>query len=296
MTSILEQVLTTFGRREIVKFRDVTAVENAIAKIAEKGPGKLQVIADFDSTLSRHHVNGVRCDSSPGVLTRSKLMPEEFKKTGMALFHKYYPIEICHELTVDEKIPHMVEWYTQSQANIVKAGFTKTRIREFVAGSTCILRENTNHMLKVLHDANIPVLVFSAGVGNVLEEVLAAAGALFPNKKIVSNFMEFDDEERILAFKKPLIHTFNKHEIASMEVEYFASVAERNNVLLLGDCLGDHEMDKGVQNPDAVLKIGFLNDRLEERLPAFMEAFDIVILDDQSMDFVNALLKFILKQ
>lgn len=117
-------------------------------------------------------------------------------------------------------------------------------------------------MLENLHKANVPVLIFSAGVGNIVKEVLVHKNTFYPNKRIVSNFMVFDETGKISGFAEPMIHTFNKQEIGALEVEYFVSVKERTNVILLGDCIGDANMDRGVQNPDAVLKIGFLNDKV----------------------------------
>jgi hypothetical protein len=52
----------------------------------------------------------------------------------------------------------------------------------------------------------VPVLIFSAGVGDVLEEVLRREDAFFPNLKVVSNYMEFDETGRLRTFKDPLIH------------------------------------------------------------------------------------------
>ena len=52
-------------------------------------------------------------DCSWGVLEHYKeLSPEYLRKTA-ALKALYHPIELDHRLTNEEKIPHMVEWYTQ---------------------------------------------------------------------------------------------------------------------------------------------------------------------------------------
>lgn len=39
----------------------------------------------------------------------------------------------------------------------------------------------------------MPVFIFSAGLGDVLEEIIRQAGVYHPNVKVVSNFMDFDD-------------------------------------------------------------------------------------------------------
>lgn len=49
-------------------------------------------------------------------------------------------------------------------------------------------------------------------------------------------------------------------------------------------------MATGVKDPNVILKIGFLNTSVEDHLAAYMENYDVVLVDDQSMDFVNAIL------
>lgn len=39
----------------------------------------------------------------------------------------------------------------------------------------------------------MPVFIFSAGLGDVLEEIIRQAAVYHPNVKVVSNFMDFDD-------------------------------------------------------------------------------------------------------
>lgn len=45
-------------------------------------------------------------------------------------------------------------------------------------------------------------------------------------------------------------------------------------------------------NPDGLLRIGFLNDRVE-RLPQYLEAYDLVILDDPDFEVPLNLVKLI---
>lgn len=88
-----------------------------------------------------------------------------------------------------------------------------------------------------------------------------------------------------------MIHVFNKNQraIAAHE-EYFSLLADRPNVILLGDNEGDAAMGHGVQDPKAMIKIGFLYHHPEERLEKFMEMFDIVLINDQTMSVPQQIL------
>lgn len=58
-------------------------------------------------------------------------------------------------------------------------------------------REGYENFFDKLQQHSIPVFIFSAGIGDVLEEVIRQAGVYHPNVKVVSNFMDFDDKVRI---------------------------------------------------------------------------------------------------
>ncbi len=58
-----------------------------------------------------------------------------------------------------------------------------------------------------------------------------------------------------------------------------------------GDNLGDAEMARGMEGIECIVKIGLLHDHVEQRMQQFQEAFDIVLLNDASMEFVHELVK-----
>jgi 5'-nucleotidase len=120
-------------------------------------------------------------------------------------------------------------------------------------------------MLQMLSEAQVPVLVFSAGIGDILEEVLIKYDAYFPNIKIISNYMVFDRKGMLIGFKSPIIHTFNKNEaVLGENKEYFTDFSHRQNVILLGDSDGDADMGSGMENTGDILKIGFLNSKVSK--------------------------------
>ena len=64
-----------------------------------------------------------------------------------------------------------------------------------VPPSTC--REGYENFFGKLQQHGIPVFIVSAGIGDVLEEVIRQAGVYHSNVKVVSNFMDFDENVRM---------------------------------------------------------------------------------------------------
>lgn len=110
---------------------------------------------------------------------------------------------------------------------------------------------------------------------------------------IVSNFIRYDDEGKLISFQDHVIHSFNKNEQEIHGTSYFQTILTRPNVILLGDTLGDVGMIAGMKNLRQILKIGFLNQSTPAKLEVYKRAYDLVICDDQSFDLPNAILKAI---
>ncbi|KAK8771414.1 hypothetical protein V5799_025344 [Amblyomma americanum] len=281
-------------QKPCVRMKDPERVEELVCKLIKGGPKKLQVVTDFDHTISRSHYNGKPCRSTHSVLESSSLISEEYRLQAQRIHDKYHPIEIDPNMSTAEKIPHMVEWYSRSHAILVNCGVKKSDIPELVAGSSIMLRDGCESFFEMLHEHQIPTLVFSAGLGDILEEALRHFQCHFPNLKFISNYMQFDEEGNITGFKGELIHMYNKNSCHMTSPEYHQAVKEKTNIVLLGDSLGDIDMLAGGHLQDVVLRIGFLNTKIEERLPQFLNSFDIVLLDDQTMDVVNGILRKII--
>lgn len=78
----------------------------------------------------------------------------------------------------------------------------------------------------------------------------------------------FASQGVLRGFKGELIHVYNKHDGALRNTEYFKHLKEYCNIVLMGDSLGDLSMADGAPNTENVLKIGFLNDKVQTRTHA----------------------------
>ncbi|XP_072502561.1 7-methylguanosine phosphate-specific 5'-nucleotidase isoform X4 [Notamacropus eugenii] len=247
-----------------VLMRHPQQVQEVIHSLRKGGCHKLQVISDFDMTLTRFGFNGKRCPTSYNILDNSKLISEECQKKLKDLLHYYYPIEIDPNRTVKEKFPLMVEW------------------------------EGFETFFNTLYRSNIPLLIFSAGIGDILEEMIRQMNVFHPNIRVVSNYMDFDESGYLQGFKGNLIHTYNKNSSVLEDSKYFEQLQAKTNILLLGDSMGDLTMADGVSNVGNILKIGFLNDKVEERRERYLDSYDIVLEKDETLDVVNGILSHVL--
>lgn len=127
---------------------------------------------------------------------------------------------------------------------------------------TDCIRDGTLPMMKLLHRHNVPVLVFSAGLGDSVISLMRQSGVYFPNVKVVSNFLQYDKDDMLNGLQDRVIHTFNKNEHALQGTDYYNQVADRDHVIVMGDSLGDATMADGVPAQSHVLKIGFLFDHV----------------------------------
>jgi len=274
-----------------------TSVEEKINKIISDGPENLQFIVDFDYTMSRAHKNGVPVDCSWGVFENFDKLPSTYHSKVKTIRDKYYPVEIDLSIKIEDKIPLMVEWYQEANNLLAESQVKKDWFPEMVAASNCELRDDTDLMLKLLADNNIPVLVLSAGLGDLIKEIMIYNEVFHNNTILVSNFLEFDSSGTVVGLenKDNMIHMFNKSE-RSLSGAKADHVKQRKNVIILGDSLGDLKMADGVENPNVLLTLGFLNKNKDENLVKYKEAFDVVLVDDQTMDFPNFILSDMLKK
>ncbi|XP_074312382.1 uncharacterized protein LOC141647911 [Silene latifolia] len=273
---------------------DFVSLQNKIAAIRADGSSKLQVIVDFDGTLTKYNINGRRGDTSHALVQQTN---PDYDIKRQKLYDYYHPLEICPTITVEEKTKLMEEWWEKTHALLVEGGLTYADIQKSVAKSRIGFREGVFTLFELLEEKNVPVLIFSAGLADIIEEVLRQRfDRSFKNIEIVSNRMMFDDSGNLLAFKGKTIHVLNKNEHAldmaaplrdtldhiNEQVIDHSSMKKRTNVLLLGDHIGDLGMSDGL-NYGTRISVGFLNDKIEESLESYREAFDVLYLNDAPM-------------
>jgi len=249
------------------------------------GKSNLIVISDFDYTLSPSKFNNIQVQSSHGILENCKAMPIEYKTKALDLFRHYHAIEISPTLNHEEKLPYMLEWWRKGHQLMIDYKLHKNYISQSVNDTYLPLRSGFRDLMNVLSQNSIPTLIFSAGLGDIIEAVLInneGSEILTPNLHIISNTLSFNNQGYLNEFQGKKIHTHNKSAKVFEGTPFFYQCDKRENVLLIGDSVGDANMADGLHYNE-ILKVAYLNHHVEERLEEYMNVFDVVIVGDGSL-------------
>ncbi len=269
-----------------------TNLEDLKKLISRDGVEKLHVLTDFDRTLTSLFVNGKKVPSLISVLRDENYLTPDYAQKAHDLYNKYYPIEIDPNIPMEEKKKAMNEWWTTHFNLLIKSGLNKKDIEDVVKSRKIKFRNGFSDFINTLKENNIPLIIMSSsGLGsNAISMCLEQEGELYDNIHIISNLCRWDENGNAISFQEPIIHVMNKDKTAIQNFPAFEKIKNRRNVLLLGDSLGDIGMVEGF-NYNHLIKMGFLDKNVEQNLESYKANYDVLMLNDSSMDYINELLR-----
>jgi 5'-nucleotidase len=273
--------------------RNEEELNEKIENIKKDGVSKLHVVSDFDRTLTPAFVEGQKTPTVIARIREGKYLTHDYPAKAYALHDEYYPIEIAEDIPYEKKVKKMHEWWSRHLKLIVESGMNKKVIEDIVRKRTLHYRKGAKELLELLAKHKIPILIFSAALGDIIEGSLKFEGMFHSNIHVISDFFEFDENGNAKGYKGEIIHVFNKNEGQIKKSPYYEKIKERKNVILLGDSLGDSEMLEGLVH-ETIIKIGFLNENIEKQKEKFLKEYDVLILNDGTMDYVSELLEKII--
>lgn len=260
------------------------AVHTALTKLIAGGTDQFAVVADFDRTITGYRApTGAQGLSCHGMLESSKVLSPDYARRAQALFEQSFPIETHARMTIEEKIPYMIRWYSDGHAALSQERLTKRILHDAVTRAVQArevgLRPCMGELLTTAVSHRVPTTVFSAGIADVLHVFLQVTlgEELIKPIRIVSNQMAWDENGVHCGWATDLVHMFNKDE---QHIPPSARATHRPNVLLMGDSTGDVTMASG-QEHQVCLKVGFCNANVRALLPRYMQLYDIVITHDE---------------
>lgn len=259
--------------------------------ISIAGVEKIHFLSDFDRTLTQAFVNNEKIPSAISILRDGNYLTPDYAEKAHTLFNYYHPIEMNPAISLEEKKKAMNEWWTTHFDLLIKSSLNKKNLEKIAKSEKIKLRKHAIKLINCLHARNIPLVIMSScGIGSeFISTYFKEKRILYNNIHIISNSFKWDKNGKAIAVKQPIIHGANKDETMVKDFPVFELIKNRKNVFLLGDSLGDIKMINGFDY-DNLIKIGFLNENVKENLEEYKKNYDVVILNDSSMEYVNDLL------
>lgn len=239
------------------------------------------VITDFDRTLTSK-------DSEPSMGIVPKYLGGECLAERTKIFEFYRPLELDYTIEEKEKQKIMKEWANKSFTLLTKY-LTQDIIHEALENANIHFREGAKEFLIKMYNKNIPVIIMSSGVGNIVKAFLEKEGCLFNNIKIVSNFFEFENGKAHIDLNRVMATSSKEYRRIPEDIRN--QIEEKQNALLFGDLIEDIKM-ANKEKLSNTITFGFLDANVEQNLETYKNNFDIVLTDDNNFNDVINILNF----
>ncbi len=277
---------------ENIIIADQKKLDLEMERIVQDGMSNLRIISDFDRTLTKAFVNGKSRSSLLSILRDEKYLTPDYPAKAQALFEYYHKIEIDPNIDLEKKKDLMLERRTKHFQLLIQSWLSKQDIQRAIQSENIEFREWVLWLFDLLNEYNIPLVIFSAswlwydGIYRYLKKF----NKLYDNIHIASNTFQRDRDGYALDIQKPIIHSFNKDAHTLFNLPFYKEIKDRKNVVLLWDTIWDSHMIDWFEHKN-LIKIWFLNDKVAQNLEEYKKSYDIIIVDDWSLNYVNRLIK-----
>ena len=257
-----------------------------VNELRQAGPKRLMVITDFDQTLTTYFgKDGMPGDQCHDIMLRhldTSDLPHEVPQTFREL-DEWNNISEAERLARCDNDPAKRVAASRQFFETFHSLSARHKLSRFApacaAKSNVRVRDRMDETFRWIDRWDVPFLVVSAGLRELLIPILEKAGAPLPsNSKVLANSLE--DSK---------VNVTSREKVHALELVPDFIREGKTHVLLLGDKPSDCSPLQGLSQSPA-LKVGFLGEPSEERFQEYLKIFDAVLVGDASMDFVNCLL------
>eukprot|EP01084_Bolivina_argentea_P099784 179316_1 len=286
-------------------YKKVKSIRESISKQgipSSKVPNCFQIITDFDRTLT--HPLSYQCHGLIATFTELTELQDAVKH--LFNFKKLYPNEPPQN------------WWIKYHDEMTKCPFQYHMLSKLISVDDRVyMRDHCKQFFHYCESKNIPILIVSAGIANLIQCILEKYELVLSNVHLMANriFWKCDNTNDINEcfngngfYKKStqvannakishfgqLLTSFNKEDTYKyLKTEYFdrENIIQRRFVIFLGDARTDPHTMREVPNIEECIFIGFILPHRMKEIDIFLECYDVVIATrNASLKFVNDVL------
>ena len=253
------------------------------------GRNDLIVLADFDRTLTKGFDDSGQKVSSGVPMRKIKELGDDCSRKIEEIYSEFKTIIKNNQFFGQERIDKLSGCLRRQMEVMIESGLNIGMLRKLVDENDLPFRSGIGDFVDYLEKNNIPLIIMSAAWGDIIKLHLEKQGLWRKNIYIVANNFKFNEKGQAVGIDGPIVHVTNKSQILLQDFSFYIDIKNKKSVLLLGDSLDDVGMVDGFDY-DNLIKIGFLNENVEENLDIYKKVFDLILLGDPDMIEVNKLI------
>lgn len=255
--------------------------DNTKEKIQKMKLNSIYFLVNFDNVITDNNSSDTWSAIQDNMSSKKKIT-----KKIEELNYKYREIESDNNIEFDCKCNFIEEIWKENLSLIKEQHFDDKKISNIVSKKNKLrIRGGVKKFLEVTYEKNIPVIIISDGISEVIKCLLKCNKCYYDNITIISNSILTDDKNNL----KMIIHPLNKNEL-SLPDEIKAKINGRKTSILLASSINDINMLSKVKLNDSI-KVAFLDRNINENFDIFLNYFNIIYTHNTPFDRIANSLK-----
>jgi len=253
--------------------------DNTKEKIQKIKLNSVYFLANFDNVITDNNST----DTWNAITNNIKFKKTYLKKVEELDF-KCRSIELDNNLEFDDKCDYVKDVWQKNIELYKELNIDEDKIKRFIGIKSNIkIRDGVKNFLKLAHEKNIPVIIISDGITEIIKSFLSYNNCDYDNIHIIANslFIDTDINE--------IIHPLNKNELSIPE-DIKDLIKDRKICILLASSIHDINMLSKSRLKDSI-KIAFLDKNINENFDTFLNYFNIICTHNTSFDLIAKKLK-----
>ena len=271
--------------------------------------GNIIFITDFDYTITKryNYQKNSTLFSSYRFYDESLIGGDQQKILDIQnqLCNEYMKYETDN--TYDKKIREQKvhEFYSKSLDVYINPKFTRNSIGKMLEKfkEKYELRKYTKELFELLIKLDIPIVIVSGGVKEVIIDLLKTCISNFEKylseKKIIiiANELYFEEDKGCIGHSTNVIYAFNKSNFVKETIKN--NFPQVKNVIVMGDHLNDFDSVQDLEiNKNDIIGIGFVNIKpeilndetkkeiIKKNVEEYNNVYDVNLIGDNDFDFI----------
>ena len=310
INSLLSNLDKHIEIKEKEKF--ISKIKNFISSY-KKNKKNIILITDFDYTITKryNYQKNITLYSSYRFYDESLIGGDQQKILDIQneLCNKYmkYETDSTYDKKIREKNVH--EFYSKSLDVYINPNFTRNSVGKMLDKfkEKFELRKYTKELFELLIKLEIPIIIVSGGVKEVIIDLLKKSIKNFETfltqKKIeiIANELYFEEGKGCIGHSKDVIYAFNKSNFVKENIK--KNFPDVKNVIVMGDHLNDYDSVHDLEiSKNNIIGIGYVNIKpelindeknkeiIKKNVEEYNDIYDVNLIGDSDFSFLIKLL------